>query len=126
MNESPRWKKAPPGSHWGEFGADDQLGRMNLVDAAKVREGVAEVREGIASQYSTQWDSLAHMGSRFDADDDGKRKSFSTTASAAGARSIRQRRIRMPSRPGRASPTRRPVRWASRTSPATARKGAAC
>jgi hypothetical protein len=134
MNESPRWKKAPPGSHWGEFGADDQLGRMNLVDAAKVREGVAEVREGIAfclslpldvpggmtlnarrmpprlfatlrdgksagaqgygwsyasedplltdvvcdevmlmnTQYSTQWDSLAHMGSRFDADDDGE------------------------------------------------------
>ena len=43
---SPRWKHAPAGSNWGEFGPDDQLGRMNLVTPAKVREGIAEVREG--------------------------------------------------------------------------------
>ncbi|MEK8028591.1 cyclase family protein [Pseudaquabacterium rugosum] len=128
-----RWTHAPEGSHWGEFGPDDQLGRMNLVTPAKVRQGVAEVREGLtfvlslpldvpggramnprrippqryavirdgqsagqqgfcwsyqsedadltdvvnddvvrlSLQYSTQWDSLAHMGSRFDADGDG-------------------------------------------------------
>lgn len=128
-----RWKVAPPGSHWGEFGPDDQLGRMNLVDRNKLLQGIAEVREGVSfclslpldypggmalnprrlstrtfatlrdgasaghqgfawsyadedetltdvvcdevllmnTQYSTQWDSLAHMGSRFDADDDG-------------------------------------------------------
>lgn len=128
-----RWKHAPPGSHWGEFGPDDQRGRMNLVDAAKVLQGMAEVRVGktfclslpldypggmalnprrlpvqrfstlrdgasagqegfcwsyasederltdvvcddvllMNTQYSTQWDSLAHMGSRFDADGDG-------------------------------------------------------
>ncbi len=44
---TPRWKHAPPGSHWGEFGPDDRLGRMNLVTPAKVRQGMAEVREGL-------------------------------------------------------------------------------
>lgn len=128
-----RWKHAPERSNWGEFGPDDQRGRMNLVTAAKVLEGIAEVREGrtfclslpldvpggsamnprrqpprrfavvrdgksagqqgfcwsyaaedaeltdvvnddvvlMSLQYSTQWDSLAHVGSRFDADGDG-------------------------------------------------------
>ena len=42
----PRWKQAPAGSHWGEFGPDDQRGRMNMVTPAKVRQGIAEVREG--------------------------------------------------------------------------------
>ena len=128
-----RWIHAPAGSHWGEFGPDDQLGRMNLVTRAKVLQGLAEAREGrtfclslpldvpggqamnprriaprryavlrdgksagqqgfcwsyasedadltdvvnddvvlMSLQYSTQWDSLAHVGSRFDADGDG-------------------------------------------------------
>lgn len=130
---APRWKHAPENSRWGEFGADDQRGRMNLVTPAKVLQGIAEVREGrtfclslpldvpggqamnprrmpprryavlrdgksagqqgfcwsyasedaelsdvvnddvvlMSLQYSTQWDSLAHVGSRFDADGDG-------------------------------------------------------
>lgn len=42
---SSRWKQRPPGSNWGEFGPDDQRGRMNYVTAQKVREGIAEVRE---------------------------------------------------------------------------------
>lgn len=42
-----RWKHAPPDSNWGEFGPDDQRGRMNLVDRAKVLQGIAEVREGL-------------------------------------------------------------------------------
>jgi hypothetical protein len=125
-----RWKKRPEGSNWGEFGADDQRGRMNLVTREKVLQGIAEVKEGLtfccslpldypggqvlnprrapprlaatardgkqffcrpladynanmtdvicddqvlmALQYSTQWDSFAHVGSRFDADGDGK------------------------------------------------------
>lgn len=128
-----RWKNAPADAHWGEFGPDDQRGRMNLVTPEKVLQGVAEVREGrtfclslpldvpggqvmnprrieprryavlrdgkstgqqgfcwsyegedaeltdvvnddvvlMSLQYSTQWDSLAHVGSRFDADGDG-------------------------------------------------------
>ncbi len=125
-----RWKNRPQGSNWGEFGPDDQRGRMNLVTREKVLQGIAEVKEGItfclslpldypggqvlnprrapprlaatsregkqffcrpladfnermtdvicddqvlmALQYSTQWDSFAHVGSRFDADGDGK------------------------------------------------------
>ena len=128
-----RWKQSPPGAHWGEFGDDDQRGRMNLVTSAKVLEGIAEVRTGrtfclslpldvpggttrnprrqppqrfavlrdgksagqqgfcwsyasedpeltdvvnddvvlMSLQYSTQWDSLAHVGAHFDADGDG-------------------------------------------------------
>jgi hypothetical protein len=131
-----RWKQRPPGSNWGEFGPDDQRGRMNLVTREKVLQGIAEVKEGITFclslpldypggqvlnprrpgpriaatirdgksagkqnfcfplaednpdltdvvsddavlltlQYSTQWDSFAHIGSRFDADGDGKRE----------------------------------------------------
>lgn len=41
-----RCVRAPAGSHWGEFGPDDQRGRMNLVTPAKVLQGLAEVREG--------------------------------------------------------------------------------
>jgi kynurenine formamidase len=130
---SQRWKHAPPGSLWGEFGPDDQRGRMNLITPAKVLQGIAEVQQGrtfclslpldvpggqsmnprripprryavlrdgqsagqqgfcwsyasedpelsdvvnddvvlMSLQYSTQWDSLAHVGSHFDADGDG-------------------------------------------------------
>jgi len=129
MNASPRWKRRPEGSTWGDFGPDDQLGRLNLLTPEKVKQGVAEVREGLSFclslpldypggnvlnprrhppvlrpttrgkrpnmnyrlalddenltdvvsddlailhlQYSTQWDSLAHVGSLFDADGDG-------------------------------------------------------
>lgn len=124
-----RWKNRPEGSNWGDFGADDQLGRLNLLTPEKVRQGVDEVREGLTFslslpldlpggnvlnprrhpprlaatlregranflypfslenpdhtdvvcddtvlltlQYSTQFDSLAHVGHMFDADGDG-------------------------------------------------------
>jgi kynurenine formamidase len=123
-----RWVKRPKGSNWGDFGADDQRGRLNLLTADKVLEGAAEVKEGLSfclslplnlpggnavnpkrhppafkpvhveddvyfnyiwkdhghgnmdvtsdeavtlySQYSTQWDSFAHVGMLFDADGD--------------------------------------------------------
>ena len=42
-----RWKQRPEGSNWGEFGLDDQRGRMNWVTREKVLQGVAEVKEGI-------------------------------------------------------------------------------
>lgn len=45
MSEA-RWAQRPEGSTWGDFGPDDQLGRLNLIDAEKVRQAVAEVREG--------------------------------------------------------------------------------
>ncbi len=123
-----RWKRRPPGSNWGAFGDDDQLGRLNLLTPQKVLEAVQEVKTGrvfslslpldlpggnvlnparfaphlsatqrdgkpvflhsfqpdhnttdvacddrvtLCLQYSTQWDSLAHIGSHFDADQDG-------------------------------------------------------
>ncbi|HMC40590.1 MAG TPA: cyclase family protein [Acidimicrobiales bacterium] len=131
-----RWQRRPPGSTWGDWGEDDQLGRINLMTPAKVLEGAREVQAGIsfclslpldypggtalnqrrhppvisptedmngapatfynvhmsemadwgdaryvdvwaddvvtlALQYSTQWDSLAHVGAEFDADGDG-------------------------------------------------------
>ena len=43
---NPRWTQRPEGSTWGDFGPDDQLGRMNLITAEKTRQGVAEVKEG--------------------------------------------------------------------------------
>ncbi len=127
---SRRWQQRPEGSTWGDFGDDDQRGRMNLVTPERVRAAAAEVREGLSfclslpldlpggnavnpkrhpprfgpvfqdgalyynypwheqdprnmdvtsdecvtlhSQYSTQWDSFAHVGSMFDADGDGE------------------------------------------------------
>jgi kynurenine formamidase len=131
-----RWKQRPPGSTWGDWGDDDELGRINLLTPDKVLQGVREVEGGISFclslpldfpggtalnqrrhppalaptedmngvpsvfynvhmsemedwgdpkyvdvwaddvvtlslQYSTQWDSLAHVGAEFDADGDG-------------------------------------------------------
>jgi len=130
VTETKRWRRRPPGSTWGDWGPDDELGRLNLLMPAKVLQGVAEVREGrsfclslpldypggnivnprrnppvlrptqregranmalplrcydptaldvicddrveLTLQYSTQWDSLAHVGQMFDVDGDGK------------------------------------------------------
>lgn len=127
-----RWVNRPEGSNWGDFGEDDQLGRLNLINEEKVRQGIAEVKVGkifclslpldlpggnilspvrfppqlkpvirndepyynyewrkkearytdiaaddavlLHTQYSTQWDSLAHRGSLFDVDGDGEQK----------------------------------------------------
>ncbi len=127
---SKRWKIRPEGSNWGDFGLDDQLGRLNLLTEERVLEAIKEVRRGktfclslpltlpggnainpsrlppelkpviregeivfdgparrdnplqtdllcddamlIHSQYSTQWDSFAHIGALFDADGDGE------------------------------------------------------
>jgi hypothetical protein len=41
-----RWKHRPEGSNWGEFGADDETGRLNLITPEKVLQGIAEVKEG--------------------------------------------------------------------------------
>lgn len=125
-----RWKNRPEGSNWGDFGDNDQNGRMNLLTPEcrlgafkEVRDGKvfclslpldypgesilnasrfpprlhAVLRDGhvyfnlaqeaedprftdvgcdeavtLYSQYSTQWDALAHKGSLFDAQDNGK------------------------------------------------------
>jgi hypothetical protein len=125
-----RWAKRPKGSNWGEFGDNDQLGRLNLLTRERRLAAIRTVTEGLCfclslpldypggsvfsesrkppvlspairkdgaasynyplsliapgspdvvtddvvtlhTQYSTQWDSLAHMGQAFDADGDG-------------------------------------------------------
>jgi putative cyclase len=126
---TPRWTRRPEGSNWGDFGPDDQIGRLNLLTPERVLAAVREVREGfnfclslpldlpggsvlsasrfppvlrptlrngrvrmnyrvavdnpdatdvicddavvLHTQYSTQWDGLAHVGFMFDADGDG-------------------------------------------------------
>lgn len=142
MASEPRWTRRPEGSTWGDFGPDDQLGRLNLITPEKVRQGVAEVKEGLAFclslpldypggnalnpnrhppvlrptlrkgkvnfnypfdeleagrpdvvsddlailhlQYSTQWDALAHVGSRYDVDGSGVKKAVYYNGYAAG------------------------------------------
>ncbi len=133
----PRWTQRPEGSTWGDWGVDDQLGRLNLITPEAVLRGVSEVKEGrsfclslpldlpggnilnarryppklspteaeakpmynrpvagmasytgrqdltdvisddavlLYTQYSTQWDSLAHVGSHFDCYGDGNKE----------------------------------------------------
>lgn len=43
---SGRWKNRPEGSNWGEFGEDDQRGRMNLLTPERRLAALKEVRTG--------------------------------------------------------------------------------
>ena len=43
-----RWTQRPEGSTWGDWGDDDELGRINLLTPEKVLEGVREVQAGIS------------------------------------------------------------------------------
>lgn len=43
---NPRWTQRPEGSNWGDFGPNDQLGRLNLITRQKLKQGLAEVKEG--------------------------------------------------------------------------------
>src|SRR3546814_13657647 len=40
-----RWKRRPAGSNWGEFGDDDELGRLNYLTPDAVLEGVRRSEE---------------------------------------------------------------------------------
>ncbi len=53
---NPRWKQRPEGSTWGDFGVNDQLGRLNLLTREKVLQGVAEVRDGLSFALSLPLD----------------------------------------------------------------------
>jgi kynurenine formamidase len=43
-----RWQQRPDGSTWGDWGDDDELGRINLLTPEKVLQGVREVEAGIS------------------------------------------------------------------------------
>jgi kynurenine formamidase len=46
--QNQRWKQRPAGSNWGEFGPDDQIGRMNLLTPERRLKAIREVEHGIA------------------------------------------------------------------------------
>jgi hypothetical protein len=56
MMPNPRWKHRPEGSNWGDFGQNDQLGRLNLLTREKVLQGVLEVRDGKSFSLSLPLD----------------------------------------------------------------------
>src|SRR3546814_10330132 len=43
-----RWNRRPDGSTWGDWGDDDELGRINLITPEKVLQGAREVQAGIS------------------------------------------------------------------------------
>ncbi|MEC8135773.1 MAG: hypothetical protein VX107_06415, partial [Pseudomonadota bacterium] len=43
---SQRWKNRPPGSNWGEFGSDDQLGRLNYLTEENTVKAAQEIKSG--------------------------------------------------------------------------------
>jgi kynurenine formamidase len=43
-----RWKVRPPHSNWGDFGDDDQIGRLNFITPERRLAAVKEVRHGLA------------------------------------------------------------------------------
>lgn len=45
---SKRWKRRPEGSNWGDFGEDDQIGRLNLITPERRLAAMREVRDGVA------------------------------------------------------------------------------
>src|SRR4029453_17761143 len=44
-----RWTRRPPGSTWGDWGDDDELGRVNLLTPEKVLPGVRGAEAGRGS-----------------------------------------------------------------------------
>jgi kynurenine formamidase len=51
-----RWSRRPDGSNWGDFGPDDQVGRLNTVTPAMRLAALAEVKEGICFALSLPLD----------------------------------------------------------------------
>ena len=61
-----RWKKRPEGSNWGDFGDDDQRGRINLITPEIRKAAAGEITVlvgGDESLYDEHRDLLAAVGS---------------------------------------------------------------
>jgi Putative cyclase len=41
-----RWKNRPEGSNWGDFGEEDQNGRLNLITPEKIKTAATEIQTG--------------------------------------------------------------------------------
>ena len=41
-----RWKYRPEGSNWGDYGPNDQLGRLNLLTEEGVLKAAKEIKTG--------------------------------------------------------------------------------
>jgi hypothetical protein len=48
VKKAKRWTRRPEGSNWGDFGPDDQIGRLNLITPQHRIKAAEEVREGLA------------------------------------------------------------------------------
>jgi kynurenine formamidase len=46
VTKTARWTRRPVGSNWGDFGADDQVGRLNTITPAHRLAALREVKEG--------------------------------------------------------------------------------
>jgi kynurenine formamidase len=51
-----RWTRRPEGSNWGDFGPDDQLGRLNLITPERRLAAIREVQDGVAFALSLPLD----------------------------------------------------------------------
>jgi kynurenine formamidase len=51
-----RWTRRPADSTWGDWGDDDELGRINLLTSEKVLQGVREVEVGVTFSLSLPLD----------------------------------------------------------------------
>lgn len=47
FDDLPLKQPGPPLNAWGQFGDDDELGRLNLITPDVIKQGVAEVKYGI-------------------------------------------------------------------------------
>lgn len=56
MTKQLRWEVRPEGSNWGDFGENDQCGRLNLLNAYCVKLGMKEVVEGRTFSLSLPMD----------------------------------------------------------------------
>jgi kynurenine formamidase len=51
-----RWVRRPEGANWGDFGADDQIGRMNLLTPERRLRAIREVTHGLTFTLSLPLD----------------------------------------------------------------------
>ena len=53
-----RWVHRPEGSNWGDFGEDDQIGRMNYLTPERRRSGLAEALQLLAGRLGMFRDAV--------------------------------------------------------------------